>query len=233
MQALPRAQLVVHPRGARHMVDPGKLIEGATAVYGAARLQEMYGEIQPVPKARVIEAGDGLRLDLGGRPLELLDAPGHARHHYVIWDERSSGFFTGDVFGLSYRDFDGPGGPLLMATTTPVQFEPEAWNQTLDRMLARKPAWVYLTHFGRLGAVAQRAADLRADLEAHQRLAHEYAAAPKRHTQLVAALTAHELTRLAQLDSPISVARATELLQFDMELNAQGLEVWLDRNKAA
>ncbi len=229
MQALPNAQLVVHPRGARHMIEPAKLIAGATAVYGEENMQRMYGAIVPVPEARVIVADDGFRLDWNGRTLEFIDVPGHCRHHYAVWDANSRGFFTGDSFGLSYRDFDGPGGPFLFATSSPVQFEPEAWMATLDRFLARAPQWMYLTHYSRVGDVARLAAELRADLDAHQRIGQELAAVPDRHARLVEALTAHELARLAALRCPLPAARARELLEFDMELNAQGLEIWVDR----
>src|SRR5512138_2300209 len=77
MRELPAATLVVHPRGARHLVDPSKLAAGTMAVYGEARFRELYGELVPVAAERVIEAGDGFTLDLGSRPLRFLDAPGH------------------------------------------------------------------------------------------------------------------------------------------------------------
>ena len=101
MQALPSAKLVMHPRGAQHMINPSKLIAGATAVYGAAAVQKMYGDMVAVPESRVIVAEDGFKLDLNGRELEFIHTPGHANHHYSIWDSLSRGFFTGDTFGLS------------------------------------------------------------------------------------------------------------------------------------
>lgn len=233
MSKLPEAQLVMHPRGARHMIDPSKLIEGATAVYGAKAVAAMYGEILPVPESRVIVADDNFRLDFSGRQLLFLDAPGHARHHYAIWDAESRGIFSGDVFGLSYREADGPLGPFLFPTTTPVQFEPEAWMQTLDRFLALDPAYVYLTHYGRVGNVAHLAHVLRRGIANYERLARHHAAAPDRHQKIKDALTAHALEELRALSAPLSEAQARELLGFDMELNTQGLEVWLDRQKAA
>jgi glyoxylase-like metal-dependent hydrolase (beta-lactamase superfamily II) len=229
MRALPEALLVIHPRGARHMIDPSKLIAGATAVYGAERLQQLYGTLEPIEESRVIVADNDFELDFNGRRLQFIDTPGHARHHYSIWDERSRGFFTGDTFGLSYRNFDGPRGPFLMATTTPVQFEPEAWNATLDRYLARAPECMYLTHYGRVGDVERLAGELRRDIEAHVRIAQQLPATPDRHPRLMAALMAHELDRLAHLECPLSEWRARELLLFDIDLNAQGLGVWLDR----
>ena len=176
MRALPNAKLVVHPRGARHLIDPGKLIAGASAVYGADAVQRMYGEIAPVPEARVIVADDGLRLPDGDGALEFIDSPGHARHHFCVWDAASRGFFTGDSFGLSYREFDTAAGPFVMPTTTPVQFEPEAWRQTLARLLAYAPQWMYLTHYGRVGEVPRLARELGDGIARYERIATELAA---------------------------------------------------------
>ena len=80
-----------------------------------------------------------MTLELAGRPLLFLDTPGHAMHHHCIWDERSRGFFTGDTFGLSYREFDTARGAWIMPTTTPVQFQPEALRRSIERMLAFSP----------------------------------------------------------------------------------------------
>lgn len=231
MAALPSARLVVHPRGARHLVDPSALIDGATAVYGAEALQRMYGEIVPVPESRVLVAdvapGKDFYLSLGTRPLRFIDAPGHARHHYAIWDATSRGWFTGDVFGISYREFDWDNGHFLIPTTTPVQFDPEAWRHTLDRMMAVDPQWMYLTHFGRVGHLPQLAQRLRDDLAAYESIARQ---TPTRDgTALADALTQYHLDALSQLDHPLPEIRARELLGFDMQLNAQGLEVWRAR----
>src|SRR5512144_323335 len=86
MRELPRARLVAHPRGARHLVDPSKLAAATAAVYGEEAFRRLYGELVPVPAERVVEAPDGFALDLGERPLRLLDAPGHAKHHLVVHD---------------------------------------------------------------------------------------------------------------------------------------------------
>jgi len=233
MSRLPNARLVMHPRGARHMIDPSKLIEGASAVYGADKVAAMYGEILPVPEQRVIVAEDGYKLDFSGRQLLFLDAPGHARHHYAIWDVESRGIFSGDVFGLSYREADGPLGPYLLPTTTPVQFEPDAWYKTLDRFLELDPAYVYLTHYGRVGNVRKLSHELRRGIANYERLARHHADAPDRHAAIKDAITAHALQELRTLSAPLSEQQARDLLQFDMELNTQGLEVWLDKQKAA
>jgi glyoxylase-like metal-dependent hydrolase (beta-lactamase superfamily II) len=233
MRELPNARLVVHPRGARHMVDPSVLIAGATTVYGEAAMRATYGEILPVPESRVIVAdvaGDrDFELKLGDRRLLFIDAPGHAKHHYAIWDEASRGWFTGDVFGLSYREFDHAGRNYLVPTTSPVQFDPAAWDTTLARILARQPQHVYLTHYSRIDAVAERAGDLREGLAAYQRIARASADAPNRHAQLYGQLMDFHLGQLRARGNPIDEARARDLLDMDVEINAQGLEVWLDR----
>lgn len=114
MRAFPNAQLVVHPRGARHMIDPSKLITGATDVYGAQAMADMYGDILPVDAARVIETHDGYVLDFNGRTLEFIDTPGHAKHHHCIWDARSQGWFTGDTFGLAYPECTVDGRAFIL-----------------------------------------------------------------------------------------------------------------------
>src|SRR5688572_3258479 len=117
MRELPRATLVVHPRGRRHMVDPAALYQGALAVYGQAEMERSYGTLVPVPVERTRITHDGMDLLLGTRRLHFIDTPGHARHHHCIWDERTRGWFTGDTFGLSYRELDVPGrGAWIMPT---------------------------------------------------------------------------------------------------------------------
>jgi glyoxylase-like metal-dependent hydrolase (beta-lactamase superfamily II) len=235
LRELPNARLVIHPRGARHMIDPSQLIAGATAVYGPEAMRATYGEILPVPESRVVVAGVAsdrdFELMLGARRLQFIDAPGHARHHYAIWDETSRGWFTGDVFGLVYREFDTADGNYLIPTTSPVQFDPGAWNATLDRLLERSPAHVYLTHYGRVDAVRALAKDLREGLVAYQRIARANAGAPDCHARLRSALMDHHLGQLRERRHPMAEARARELLDMDVEINAQGLEVWLDRQR--
>jgi len=136
MEVLPEAQLVLHPRAVRHMVDPSRLWEGTVQVYGEEIAQRLYGELVPVDAARILTAEDGFELDFNGRPLLFIDTPGHARHHYSIYDDRTRGFFTGDTFGMAYRELALPDKPYIMPTTTPVQFDPGAWYRTLDRYLA-------------------------------------------------------------------------------------------------
>ncbi|SEQ74982.1 Metallo-beta-lactamase superfamily protein [Solimonas aquatica] len=232
MRELPNAQLVAHPRGARHLIDPSKLIAGAQAVYGEAELARMYGEIAPVPEARVIVAQDDLKLDLGGAALQFIDTPGHARHHFSVWDEVSQGFFTGDTFGLSYREFDTAAGPFLMPTSSPVQFEPDAWRKTLDRYLSFAPQLMYLTHYNAVCNVAPLAQWLRRGIGDYERIARELAGAPQRHERLLDAMYAYTYAELDAHGCKLPRETQRALLAMDMELNAQGLGIWLDQQAA-
>ena len=229
MQSLPRARLVAHPRGARHLVDPVHLIKGATAVYGADEIARSYGTLQPVPAERVLETQDGMAIELAGRPLHFLDTPGHAMHHHCIWDAASRGWFTGDTFGLSYRDFDTAAGAWAMPTTTPVQFQPEALRRSIERMLAFEPEWMYVTHYGRVGDVPRLAALLLAQLDEMVALAKSLPAGAQRHAALMAGLEPIHFESLRRHGVTLADERLRELLALDLELNAQGIGVWLDR----
>src|SRR5262249_7769502 len=137
LQSLPNARAVIHPRGARHLIDPAKLIAGSIEVYGEQKFRELYGDIVPISQERVWIAEDGLRVTLGGsRELELIHTPGHALHHYCIVDRAAQAIFSGDTFGVSYREFDTARGEFIFPTTTPVHFDPVALHGSVDRLMS-------------------------------------------------------------------------------------------------
>lgn len=232
MAELPAAQLLVHPRGAKHLINPSVLLGSARAVYGDEAVRHAYGTVLPVEARRVVSSADGMMVALAGRPLTLLDTPGHARHHHCIWDERSQGFFTGDTFGLSYREFDTPHGEWLLPTTTPTQFDPLALRASIERMLAQQPQRMYLTHYGCIDHVAARGQALLDQLDAvvalGERVRSQALATEARHAALADGLTALYLEQLQRLHSPVPRDRALALLAMDIELNAQGMAGWLD-----
>jgi len=229
MQHLPAARVVVHPRGARHLAGPSHLIRSATSVYGAEEIERSYGTLVPVARDRMVTTHEGMTIELAGRPLRFLHTPGHAMHHHCIWDEASRGFFTGDTFGLSYRDFDTASGPWIMPTTTPVQFDPVALRRSIERMLALDPACIYVTHYGRVGDVARLAGLLLGQLDEMVAFARTTSPGPDRHATLMRGLEAIHLTSLRAHGATMSDDRIRELLQLDLELNAQGIAIWLDR----
>jgi glyoxylase-like metal-dependent hydrolase (beta-lactamase superfamily II) len=227
--ALPNARVLVHPRGARHLIDPSKLYQGALAVYGQAIMDRDYGKLEPVPEARVLTTHDAEVLDFAGRKLQFLDTPGHARHHHCIWDETSRGIFTGDTFGLSYRELATQRGPWTLITSTPVQFEPDALRESIARLLALAPSAMYLTHFGRIEPSAELVAQQLQLLERMVALGRALRAAPERHQALARGLSHLYETELRAHGSQLSSEAIHALLEQDIELNAQGLGVWLDR----
>lgn len=231
MQKLPKARTVMHPRGARHMIDPSQLIAGATAVYGEEEIQRSYGTLVPIDAARVDTADDNHVIDLAGRKLLCIDAPGHARHHMTIYDERSRGFFTGDTFGLSYREFDTDQGEFILPTSTPVQFEPDALHASINRMIGFHPTQMFLTHFGRVTDVAKRATDLHHQIDAMAEIARLHATDSDRHAKMVRDLGDLYVTRAKSHGCTFDDAKIRDLLAMDIELNAQGLEVWVDKQR--
>jgi len=234
MQACPNARLVVHPRGVRHLIDPAKLLAGVAAVYGEAEMSRSFAGVLPIPAERVIEAPDGFSLALNGRPLLFLDTPGHARHHFCVIDERAAAAFTGDTFGLSYREFDTARGAFIFPTTTPVQFDPEALHASIDRIVRHRPKQLFLTHYGRVTDVPRLAADMHEMIDAFVVLAERNRdAGGARRQALIDAQAGLLWPRLEVHGTRLSRAQAIDILQDDLVLNAQGLEVWLDNRARA
>jgi len=229
MRELPRATMVTHPRGAPHMIDPAALAAGALAVYGAAEMERSYGTLVPVDEARVRISHDGMDLMLGGnRVLHFIDTPGHARHHHCVWDAATRGWFTGDTFGSSYREFDTAQGAWMFPTTVPSQFDPAALRASVQRLLTYRPKCMYVTHFSRLDDVPRLAVRVLAVLEAMLTIGQRHAGAPGRHEMLVrefSALYGASLREHGVEPTPDKLA----LLAMDIELNAQGMAGWLDR----
>ncbi|HEY1771892.1 MAG TPA: MBL fold metallo-hydrolase [Gammaproteobacteria bacterium] len=233
MKHLPNAKLVVHPRGAAHMVDPTKLIEGTKAVYGEAEFARLYGEIPGIPAERVVQATDGMKLNLGESEFELIHTPGHALHHYCIVDRDSESVFTGDTFGISYRIFDTAKGPFIFPATTPVHFDPVQAHASLDRIMGHRPKQAFLTHYSRVGNPEILVKDMHEGIDAHVRIAESVKSSgeerlrelkQKTHAWLVQRVRAHGCT----LDQAI----VDTWLEMDVDLNAKGLAVWLDRKKS-
>ena len=231
MQQCPRARLAIHPKGAPHMIDPERLTAGATAVYGEADFAAAFGALTPVPEERVLVLEDGASLDLGGRTLTFLDTPGHANHHGCIYDPLTRACFTGDTFGIAYRELWSSSGPYLFAPTTPVAFDPDAWQSSLDRLIALEPRAMYLTHYGRLDYPEALVETLRRSIREQSALAVEIAAAGAqgRPERLQAAIAAHLVDGAQAHGCVLSADEIREVLAVDIDLNAQGLEVWLVR----
>jgi glyoxylase-like metal-dependent hydrolase (beta-lactamase superfamily II) len=230
MRELPRALLAIHPRGERHMVDPRVLYEGALSVYGAEAMERDYGRLVPVPAERVRVVREGEHIAFGSRRLSVLDTPGHARHHHCYWDEATRGWFTGDTFGISIREFDVPGrGPWVMPSCVPTQFEPGPLRTSIARLMASEPDCMYVTHFGRVDKPHDLAQDFLARLDRMEAigLARRGLAADERAEHLRADLIDFFAESLGAHGVP-TTPRTMDLVAVDIELAVQGLGHWLD-----
>lgn len=229
MRRFPNARLTVHPRGARHMIDPSRLLAATVAIYGEAQTRQVYGEVLPVPRERLVETPEGATLRLAGRELLFLDAPGHARHHVVVRDGATGHVFAGDTFGLSYRELDQDGRQYAFPTTSPSQFDPPALHRSIDRMLALGPPALYVTHFGRLTNPTVAGADLHRLIDAHAELGerHRHAGAERKRL-LMEGVSALVLAERERQGWRLPREKVLEIFALDIELNAQGLEAWLD-----
>jgi hydroxyacylglutathione hydrolase len=229
MAALPAAQLVVHPRGARHMINPSKLVAATYEVYGKENAIRMYGEIPPIAAERVIEATNESTISLVGRELLLLDSPGHAKHHISIRDSKSGHMFTGDTFGLSYREFDNNGRQFIYPTTSPSQFDPVALHNTVDMIAGYKPGAVYVTHYSQVRDVPRLAADMHRLIDAQLEIAERARnSGSERQQRIIAGLKELIKTEAATQGWGRQGDQACEVLAGDIDLNAQGMGIWLD-----
>ena len=142
VRQVPTARVYVHERGARHLIDPEKLLRSATQLYGD-QMDELWGAFEAVPASAVTPLTGGERLDLAGRHLEVAYTPGHAQHHVAYFDTASRLAFVGDVGGCRTR-----GMTDVMPPTPPPDIDIEAWRASVDRILAWQPEGLVLTHFG-------------------------------------------------------------------------------------
>ncbi len=225
MMQCQNAALVVHPRGARHLIDPSKLVAGAKAVYGENKFKEYYGEIFPIDANRVIQADDNFILDFDGRELRFIDTPGHARHHFCIWDKATKSMFTGDTFGISYRDLDHQDDLYILPSTSPVQFDPEALIQSINRIMGFKPERVCLTHFSAIKPTKKATNKLIESIHFVSNLAIKYADKNDSESIIYTKMMDYFLEGLNEIGFQNN-DYAKDRLSLDVLINTQGLIYW-------
>ena len=142
-RAFPRATVYVHQKGARHLVDPTRLVDSASRVYGAL-LDTLYGRLDPTPAERVHVLADGEELSVGPtRTVTAIDSPGHAKHHVGLHDSESGLLFVGDAVGVRLPD-----GGVLRPSTPPPDFDLDQAIASIHRFAARSPSGLALAHYG-------------------------------------------------------------------------------------
>ena len=231
MQELPNAYCVVHPRGVAHMIDPTRLIAGTEAVYGVEQTREMYGEIQAIDEARCIVPEDEQWFDLNSRKMQAIFTEGHALHHYCLNDPTSRGVFTGDSFGVSYREFDTVAGALVFPTSTPTHFDPDAAHTSVDRIMACNPEQLYLTHYSRVRDLDRLATDMHAGIDAYTEIALANKDADDLQAVIQPAMANYLKTRAREHGFKGGEDALQSILEIDIVLNTKGLISWLQRLK--
>lgn len=233
MAACPNATLLAHPRAARHMIDPSRLVASAQKVYGEQEFARMYGRIDPIPEARVRVMEDGEKLSWGSRTLAFFFTRGHANHHFCIHDSASDGVFTGDSFGLCYPALQSR-GTFVFPSTSPTDFAPEEAMASVRR-IAATGSRAYLTHFGEVADRARAADQLLEHLSFSEALMKEAMAREETGEALTAFCHGELRTRFqsALERHGLPTDEATwKLLKLDLDLNAQGIAYAAEKSRA-
>lgn len=230
MELMPNATLIVHHRGAAHMINPEKLIEGAKAVYGTEQFDHYFSPILPVEESRVLVLDEGDEYDMGnGRKLHFYDSPGHARHHFFIMDSKSQGIFSGDTAGVFCREiYETHKIELCVPTTSPTQFDPPTLQKTLDRMLSLNPQRLYFTHFGMSEQPALMIGMLKEWLSGVWEDALQHCATDSSWQSISGVLREGMLKKLESLGIP-SDSPTLQSLELDLEINAKGIISYAQR----
>ena len=222
MRDFPRAELVIHPRGARHMIDPEKLVAATRVVYGDKVFDRLYGEIPAIEKERVISAEHLYSFKLGEREFIIIDTPGHAYHHFCVVDPASNGIFTGDTFGLSYPNLQFKGNRFIIPTSTPSHFDPAALHQSIDMMMSYQPDRMYMTHFGILPDPASLVEHYHAMIDRYV----EVTLKVKPENQPAIDSLVKALGELLASEFDLADDVVNQQMKMDIKLNAQGLAHW-------
>ncbi|MEO8180021.1 MAG: MBL fold metallo-hydrolase [Deltaproteobacteria bacterium] len=231
LQRLPQARALVHPRGLAHLVDPTRLESATIAVYGQPGFEQLYGRLVPIPAERIAATQDGQRYQLGPSELSILHTPGHALHHQALFDPDARAAFTGDTFGLSYRELDTEQGAMIVPTTTPTQFDPEQLLASITRLAELPAEALYLTHFGRVTGISRLAWDLSEQIVSFVEIARRHAGASDCVARIRAELRELWVARARAHGVASPESQVDSVLAADLELNTHGLVAWLERER--
>ena len=223
--AFPNATVYVHEKGARHLVDPSRLVRSAGMVYGEL-LDSLYGRLDPTPADRIHVLADGEEITVGpGNSLVTVISPGHAKHHlglHHVGDAASGILFAGDAVGVRLPD-----GGVLRPATPPPDFDLDQALHSLGRFRARQPTGLALAHYGLIGDPVSLLAEAEGTLRQWAEVAE---AAWRAGDDIAAALAARFAADVAGI--PEEHRRKLETLN-GVHSNAAGFRRWLDQRAAA
>jgi glyoxylase-like metal-dependent hydrolase (beta-lactamase superfamily II) len=228
LKACPNATLVAHPRAAKNLIDPAKLIKSAKLVYGVERFQELYGTIDPIPQERVLVLEDGGSVELGGATLTAHFTAGHANHHFVVHDPATATVFSGDTFGLIYPALQKH-GRFAIPSTSPTQFNAAEARKSIDKVLSLGERFVCPTHFDAYEDKEAIGAQLRRFIDRADAWVEE-AKGRGEHVEVLTARFADAWRKAIAEEAPRFGPAEWDALALDIELNAQGLAAVVPTN---
>lgn len=234
--ACPNATLLAHPRAARHLIDPSKLVASATSVYGEERFAKLYGRIDPIPAERVRALEDGETFELGGATLRVHHTAGHAKHHFIVEDAAIDTVYTGDTFGLVYPALQKGGKRFALASTSPTDFDPAEARKSIAKVLSLGARAACLTHFDEVRDLDEVAAQVGAWVDRSEAWMEEGAKSGKSLAEIEAHIAAEIRAAIARDVAGRGVTfddADFQLLELDIMLNAQGVAFVADRKRAA
>ena len=233
LAACPTATVLAHPKAARHLISPARLIAGAKMVYGEAMYAKLYGDFPPCPAERVRTVADGEVVAWGGRALRFFHTLGHATHHLCIHDSRSNGVFTGDAFGIIHPELQDGERPYVFPVAAPPEFDPPEAKRAIQAILDTGAERFYASHFGRFDGLARRAEQLLCCLDRCEALIQEACSSAITDAALhglvaerVRAMTIEEVTRCG-----FDFEAVSRHLEPDILLNTSGILVAATRRR--
>ncbi|MFS0575478.1 MBL fold metallo-hydrolase [Sporosarcina sp. 179-K 3D1 HS] len=228
MTECPNAKVIVHPRGARHLADPSRLVAGARAIYGD-KFDALFAPVVPIPEDRILEMTEGDTLKIGEAcTLEFWDTPGHANHHIGIYDPVSNGIFIGDTAGIRYAPLIRDGVEFFPPSTSPNQFDPDMMQQSIDRFTAKNLDALYFGHFGMSDTPKETLQQVSEWLKLFMEEAEAAAANEEDHEALAERLLNRVRTHLRELGIPDDHS-AYRMIELDMSVSAMGIVDYLGK----
>ena len=228
----PNATVLAHPKAAPHIISPERLVKSSQQVYGEEKFLELYGKIEPVPSDRVKTINDGDTLEFGNRKLTFLHTRGHANHHFVIFDSGTNSIFTGDSFGMGYKNLQLGSKPFLFPSTTPTDYNYEEAIKSIDRIIHTNAERAYLTHFGEWNFMKEGALQLKDMLSKIEEFRLKLSNSDIEDDDLQNHLSNYLKSILSEeIHSRGLGEKELEFLRFDIDINAMGLAFSIKRER--
>lgn len=222
LEKCPNAKVFVHHKGARHLVDPSRLIAGAKAVY-RDKFEPLFAPVIAIPEERLVSVEEGDTLTISEHcTLHFWDTPGHANHHLSIFDPVSQTLFTGDTVGIRYQQLIDDGIHFYLPSTSPNQFDPNKMRASIKRMQETKLKGLYFGHYGMSSNVSDVYEQVEKWLEIFLREAQDVFEQDGNATMLKERL--YQLVMNALLEKGVKPSHEVfSIIQLDLEVSAMGL----------